>query len=73
MFEQIHNTKEQIYSYERAENNKAKERLFEAFKWANFPGKHPNAGTDQYNLTIFTRPANTCTFPLKVYAIKNIR
>ena len=24
-------------------------------------------------LTIFTRPANTCTCPLKVYAIKNIR
>ena len=24
-------------------------------------------------LTIFTRPANKCTCPLKVYAIKNIR
>ena len=24
-------------------------------------------------LTIFTRPANTCMSPLKVYAIKNIR
>ena len=23
--------------------------------------------------TIFTRPANTCTCPLEVYAIKNIR
>ena len=27
-FEPIHNTKEQIYFYERAENHKAKERLF---------------------------------------------
>ena len=32
MFERIHNTKEQIYFYERAENHKAKERLFESFK-----------------------------------------
>ena len=31
-FEWIHNTKEQIYFYERAENLKAKERLFESFK-----------------------------------------
>ena len=31
-FERIHNTKEQIYFYERAENHKAKERLFESFK-----------------------------------------
>ena len=35
-FERIHNTKEQIYFYERAENHEAKERLFESFKWANF-------------------------------------
>ena len=28
MFERIHNTKEQIYFYERAENHKAKERVF---------------------------------------------
>ena len=28
-FERIHNAKEQIYFYERAENHKAKERLFE--------------------------------------------
>ena len=31
-FERIHNTKEQIYFCERAENHKAKERLFESFK-----------------------------------------
>ena len=31
-FEQIHNTKEQIYFYKRAEDHKAKERLFESFK-----------------------------------------
>ena len=31
-FERIHNTKEQIYFYERRENYKAKERLFELFK-----------------------------------------
>ena len=31
-FERIHNTKEQIYFYKRAENHKAKERLFESFK-----------------------------------------
>ena len=31
-FERIHNTKEQIYFYERAEKHKAKERLFESFK-----------------------------------------
>ena len=46
-FERIHNTKEQIYFYERAENQKAKERLFESFNRANFPGKHPDAGADQ--------------------------
>ena len=39
--------KEQIYFYERAENRKAKERMFESFKWVNFPGKHPAAGEDQ--------------------------
>ena len=32
MFERIHNTKERIYFYERAENNKAKERMFKSFK-----------------------------------------
>ena len=32
MFERIHNTKEQIYFYERAENHKAKERMFKSFK-----------------------------------------
>ena len=31
-FERINYTKEQIYFYERAENHKAKERLFESFK-----------------------------------------
>ena len=46
-FERIHNTKEQIYFYKRAENHMAKERLFESFKLANFPGKYPVAGTDQ--------------------------
>ena len=46
-FERIHNTKEQIYVYKRAEIHKAKERLFESFKWAYFPGKHPDAGADQ--------------------------
>ena len=45
-FEQIQNMKEQIYFYERAENHKAKERMFKSFKWANFPGKHPDAGMD---------------------------
>ena len=29
------------------ENHKAKERLFESFKLANFPGKHLDAGADQ--------------------------
>ena len=40
-------SKEQIYFYERAENHKANERMFESFKWADFPGKHPDAGADQ--------------------------
>ena len=31
-FEQIHNTKEQIYFYERGENHKAKEWMFKSFK-----------------------------------------
>ena len=31
-FERIHNTIEQFYIYERAENHKAKETLFESFK-----------------------------------------
>ena len=31
-FERIQNTKEQIYFYERAENHKAKERMFKSFK-----------------------------------------
>ena len=30
MFEWMHNTKEQIYFYEREENNKVKERKFES-------------------------------------------
>ena len=47
MFERIRNTKEQIYFYERVENHKAKKRLFESFKRAYFPGKHPDAGVDQ--------------------------
>ena len=47
-FERIHNTKEQIYFYERAENHKAKERLFESFKWANFPGKLSGKGVYMY-------------------------
>ena len=46
-FEQIHNTKEQIYFYERAENHEVKERMFKSFKSANFPGKHPDARADQ--------------------------
>ena len=33
-----------IYFYERAENHKAKERMFKSCKLANFPGKHPDAG-----------------------------
>ena len=45
-FERIH-TKEQICFYERAENHTAKDRVFKSFKWANFPGKHPDAGEDQ--------------------------
>ena len=45
-FERIHITKEQIYFYERAENNKAKERLFESFKCVNFPGKQSDTGAD---------------------------
>ena len=47
MFDQIRNTKEQIYFYERMENHKAKEWMFKSFKSANFPGKHPDAGVDQ--------------------------
>ena len=35
------------YFYERAENHKAKERMFKPFKLMNFPGKHPDAGVDQ--------------------------
>ena len=31
-FERIHNTKEQIHFYERAENHEAKERMFKSFK-----------------------------------------
>ena len=31
-FERIHNTKEQIYFYERAEKQKAKEWMFKSFK-----------------------------------------
>ena len=31
-FERIHNTKEQIYFYERAENHKAKEQSFKSLK-----------------------------------------
>ena len=46
-FERIRNTKEQIYFYERAENHKAKERMFKSFKLANFPGKLPDAGVDK--------------------------
>ena len=44
MFERIHNTKEQIYFYEMAENHKAKERMFKLFKRANFPGIPPDSG-----------------------------
>ena len=47
MFERICNMKAQIYFYERAENHKAKKQMFKSFKWANFPGKHPDAGVDQ--------------------------
>ena len=49
-FERIHNTKEQIYIYERAEIHEEKVWMFKSFKWANFPGKHPNAGMDQWML-----------------------
>ena len=45
--ERIHNMKEQIYFYERSENHEAKERMFKSFKWADFPGKHPDAREDQ--------------------------
>ena len=31
-FERIHNMKEQIYFYERAEDHKAIERMFKSFK-----------------------------------------
>ena len=31
-FEQIHNTKQQFYFYERAENHKTKEWTFKSFK-----------------------------------------
>ena len=31
-FERIHNTKEQIYFYERAENHMSKEWVFQSFK-----------------------------------------
>ena len=46
--------------------------------WDNSESENPNKyrGQKYFNLqdeclTIFTRPANTCTCPLKVYAIKN--
>ena len=45
-FEQIHNTKGQIYFYERVESYKAKERMFKSFKWANFPDIPSDAGAD---------------------------
>ena len=38
MFEQIHNTKEQIIFYERAEKHMSKERTILSFKRALFPG-----------------------------------
>ena len=38
MFERIHNTKEQIIFYERAEKHKSKERTILSFKRALFPG-----------------------------------
>ena len=38
MFEQIHNTKEQIIFYEREEKHKSKERKILSFKRALFPG-----------------------------------
>ena len=50
MFERIHNTKEQIYFNEKEENREAKKRMFKSFKWANFPGKHPDAGMDHWLL-----------------------
>ena len=37
-FERIHNTKEQIIFYERAEKHKSKERTILSFKRALFPG-----------------------------------
>ena len=61
-FEQIHNTKEQIYFYKRAENHKTKERLFGSFKCANFPGKHPDAGADQGFLEKGVRMHKRCWF-----------
>ena len=39
-FEQIHDTKEQIF-YERAGKHKAKERMFKLFKWVTFLGDNP--------------------------------
>ena len=32
MFEPIHHTKEQLFSYERVEKHKANERMFKSFK-----------------------------------------
>ena len=37
-FERIHNTKEQIFFYERAEKHNQKERTILSFKRALFPG-----------------------------------
>ena len=37
-FERIHNTKEQIIFYERAEKHKSKEQTILSFKRALFPG-----------------------------------
>ena len=47
MFEQIHNTKERIIFYERAEKNKSKERMILSFKRALFPGNGQSGNNER--------------------------
>ena len=45
-FERIHNTKEQIIFYERAEKHKSKERTILSFKRALFPGNDQSGNNE---------------------------
>ena len=41
-FERIHNTEEQIFSYQIADKYKTNERVFKSFKRADFPDDDPH-------------------------------